>query len=140
MLRIAFTIFVLASSTVAQESFKYRCPIGDAVLPASCLELLKVGNVDRQLNTTERHQLAYLFAKAYVVSKLKYEQDYNLDPDAPISRLTVANFPSLKDTRREGGLWLGDLFRFFRSQPLYKREVEKSLRGLSLKQRKHLGQ
>jgi hypothetical protein len=140
MLRIALTIFFVASSTVAQESFKYRCPKGDAVIPASCLEGLQIANVNRQLNATERHQLAYLFAKSYVVSKIKYEQDYYISPDAPISRLMVANFPDFKDTHKEGGLWLGDLFKFFRSQQLYKRDVEKSLRGLSSKQRKLLEQ
>jgi hypothetical protein len=48
----------------------------------------------------------------------------------------MANFPEFKDPLREGGIWLGDLFNFFRSQSLYKRDVEKSLRGLSAKHRK----
>jgi hypothetical protein len=140
MLRIALTILLLANSALAQESFRYRCPKGDAIIPASCLETIKVADVNRQLNSTERHQLAYLVAKSYVVSIVKYEQDYYINPEAPISRLLVANFPDFKDTRKEGGLWLRDLFNFFRSQTLYKRDVEQSLRGLSVKQRQRLVQ
>jgi hypothetical protein len=136
ILRIALTILFLASAVVAQESFKYRCPKGDAVLPASCLEDMNVANVNRHLNERERHQLAYLFAKSYVVSIVKYRQDYYVNPNAPISRLMKSNFPEFKDPLREGGIWLQDLFNFFRSQSLYKPDADKSLRGLSTKQRK----
>ena len=102
------------------------------------LRLSRLANVDRQLNVAERHQLAYLFAKSYVVSKVKYGQDYYINPDAPISRLMLANFSDFKDTQKEGGIWLRDLFNFFRSQTLYKSDVERSMRGLSTKQRARL--
>ncbi len=134
MLRIVLIILFMASAGVAQQSLRYRCPKGGAVIPASCLDDMKV--VHRQLTAAERHQLAYLFAKSYVVSIVKYQQDYYINPDAPISRLLVTNFPEFKDTHKEGGLWLRDLFNFFRSQLLYKQDVEKSLLGLSAKQRK----
>ena len=136
ILRIVLTILLVASAGVAQQPLRYRCPEGDAVIPASCLDAMKV--VDRQLNAAERHQLAYLFAKSYVVSIVKYEQDYYINPDAPISRLLVANFPEFKETHKEGGIWLRDLFNFFRSQSLYKRDVERSLGALSATQRKKL--
>jgi len=134
MLRIVLIILFMVSTGVAQQSLRYVCPKGDAVIPASCLDDMKV--VHRQLNAAERHQLAYLFATSYVVSIVKYQQDYYINRDAPISRLLVTNFPEFKDTHKEGGLWLRDLFNFFRSQLLYKQDVEKSLRGLSAKQRK----
>ena len=135
-MRIVFTILFLANAAVAQESFRYRCPRRDAVIPASCLDDMKVANAHRQLSAAERHQLAYLFAKSYVVSIVRYQQDYYINPNAPISRLMLASFPEFKDPLREGGIWLQDLFNFFRSQSLYKRDVEKSLRGLSVRQRK----
>ena len=138
MLRIVLSILFLNSVALAQESFKYNCPRGDAVLPASCLEGMKVANVNRQLNSLQRHQLAYLFAKSYVVSIVRYQQDYYVNPKAPILRLMIVNFSEFKDPLKEGGIWLQDLFDFFRSQSLYKRDVEKSLRGLSAKQRKKL--
>jgi hypothetical protein len=127
---------ILAVGAPGQESFNYRCPKGDASLPASCLEDMKVINVNRQLNSAQRHQLAYLFAKSYVVSTEQYHQDYYVDPNAPILRLMMANFPEFKDPLREGGIWLQDLFNFFKSQSRYRSDVEKSLRGLSVKQRK----
>ena len=136
MLRIVLIILFVATAAAAQQSLRYSCPKGDAVIPASCLDDMKV--VHRPLNAAERHQLAYLFAKSYVVSIVKYQQDYYINPDAPISRLMVANFPEFKDTHKEGGIWLRDLFNFFRSQSLYKQDVEKSLRGLSAKQRKKI--
>ena len=138
MLRTVLIILFVASAAVAQQSLRYSCPKGDAVIPASCLELIKIRDVNRTLNAAERHQLAYLFAKSYVVSIVKYEQDYYINPDAPISRLMIANFPDFKETRKEGGLWLRDLFNFFRSQPLYTSDVERSMRALSAKQRKRV--
>jgi hypothetical protein len=101
---------------------------------------MKVANDHRQLQATERHQLAYLFAKSYVVSVPKYEQDYSVNPDAPMSRLLIVNFPDFKDTHKEGGIWLRDVFNFFRSQSLYEGDVEKSLRGLSANQRQRVVQ
>lgn len=122
------------------ESFRYDCPRGDAVLPASCLEDMKVADLNRQLNSLQRHQLAYLFAKSYVVSIVRYQQDYYVNPQAPILQLMKANFPEFKDPIQEGGIWLQDLFNFFRSQSVYKRDVEESLLGLSAKQRKRFTQ
>jgi|GEM_PF-3083037 hypothetical protein len=134
-MRIVVILILLATSVAAQQSRQYRCPQGDAQIPASCLELIKVRGANRPLNSAERHQLAYLFAKSYVVSIVKYKQDYYINSDAPISRLMVANFPDFRETRKEGGLSLRDLFNFFRAQSLYRPDVEKSLRRLSVKQR-----
>jgi hypothetical protein len=136
ILRASLTILSLAVGAIAQESFKYRCPKGDAILPASCLENMKVANVNRQLNSAERHQLAYLFAKSYVVSTVRYHQDYYVNPNAPILWLMMTNFPEFKDPLREGGIWLQDIFNFFKSQSRYRMDVEKSISGLSAKQRK----
>jgi hypothetical protein len=113
-MRILLTIFILANTALAQNSFRYNCPKGDAVLPASCLEDMQIANVNRQLSLSERHQLAYLFAKSYVVSIVKYEQDYYVNHEAPISRLLIANFPDFKIKPTEGGIWLRDVFHFFR--------------------------
>ena len=137
-MRILLTIFFLANAALAQDSFRYNCPKGDAVLPASCLEDMRIANVNRQLSSSERHQLAYLFAKSYVVSIVKYEQDYNVDHEAPISKLLLVNFPNFKSKLKEGGVWLRDVFHFFRSDPLHKADAEKSLRGLSAKQRQRV--
>jgi hypothetical protein len=94
-------------------------------------------DVSRSLSIKERHQLAYLFSKSYVVSKAKYGQDYYVDPAAPISMLLTATFPELVKLRSsEGGIWLRDVFNFFKSQSEYRVDVERALRELPLKVRR----
>ena len=136
MLKVLLLSLVFFSAAAAQDSLRYRCPKGDAVLPASCLQDMKV-NASRSLSAKERHQLAYLFAKSYVVSKAKYGQDYYVNPDAPISLLLTETFPELAKLRSsEGGIWLGDVFDFFRSRSEHKIDVERALRELPRKQRR----
>ena len=136
MLRALIIIAALASAASAQDSFLYRCPKGDAVLPASCLEAMRVHDAKRDLSSQERHQLAYLFAKSYLVSIVKYRQDYAVNPAAPICRLLVANFHEAGKLATEGGIWLGSTFDFFRAQPAYRKDVERALRELPVKQRR----
>ena len=130
------SIFLLASDGAAQDALRYRCPRGEAVLPAACLEELKVLDVNRALSPLERHQLAYLFGKSYIMSKVKYKQDYPLNPTAPVSRLLRANFPEASKLETEGGIWLGDLFNFFRSQRQYQRDIERAVHELPRKQQR----
>jgi hypothetical protein len=128
---------VFLSAASAQNSLRYRCPKGNAMIPASCLEDMKVDDVSRSLSIKERHQLAYLFAKSHLVSIVKYKQDYYVDPDAPISRLLTTNFPELVKLRSaEGGIWLRPVFNFFRSRSEYKVDVERALRELPAKKRR----
>jgi len=129
-------LLILVDGASAQDSLSYRCPRGDAVIPASCLEDMKVSDVSRSLRAKERHQLAYLFAKSYVVSKVKYGQDYYVNHDAPISLLLTATFPELVKLRREGGIWLRDVFYFFRSRSEYRVDVERAVRELPASKRR----
>src|SRR6267143_1015595 len=68
MLKVIVLILALLTTTVAQDNLSYDCPRGDRVLPASCLEEMKIKDVSRILTVKERHQVAYLFAKSYVVA------------------------------------------------------------------------
>jgi len=132
-------LVILVDGASARDSLRYRCPRGDAVIPASCLEDMKVSDVSRSLSAKERHQLAYLFAKSYVVSKVKYGQDYYVNHDAPISLLLTATFPELVKLRREGGIWLRDVFYFFRSRSEYRVDVERAVRELPASKRRQFG-
>jgi hypothetical protein len=97
-------------------------------------------DASRSLGVKERHQLAYLFSKPYVVSKAKYGQDYYVNPDAPISLLLTATFPELAKLRSsEGGIWLRDVFVFFKSRSEYRVDVDRALRELPPKVRRQFG-
>jgi hypothetical protein len=133
---LLISVSLLAGNAAAQDSLRYRCPRGNAVLPASCLEEMKVLAVNRRLSPKERHQLAYLFAKSYIVSKVKYHQDYPLSPTASVTRLLRASFPEAGHLEKEGGLWLGDIFNFFRAQRQYQRDVARAVHELPRKQRR----
>jgi hypothetical protein len=136
LLKSFFLALLFVSVCGAQQSFRYRCPKVGRVLPSSCLEGMKIANSRQQLNSVQRHQLVYLLAKSFVVSIVKYQQDYPIGEGSPISRLIIANFPETGSLVKEGGIWLRDLFYFFRSQSQYKPDVEKSVRELPLTQRR----
>jgi hypothetical protein len=131
-------LLLVGNATPAQDSFVYRCPKGDAHLPVSCLERMKVQNVNKDLTPKQHHQLAYLFIKSYVVSKVKYNQDYPVDPTSPIAKLLITNFPEAGKIEKEGGLWLRDIFNIFRSKPEYQVDVQRAMKNLTVKQRKQI--
>jgi hypothetical protein len=136
---ILVALTLLAGATSAQDNLVYRCPKGGATLPASCLEDMKVRDVNRSLNSRQRHQLAYLFIKSYVVSIVKYKQDYPVDPNAPVCKLLIANFPEVGQVKREGGVWPGDVFRSFTSKAEYQADVKRALNKLTIRQRRQFG-
>jgi len=129
---ILIILFLVSNATPAQDSFVYRCPKGGVRVPASCLERMRVHNVNRNLALKQRHQLAYLFIKAYVVSKVKYKQDYPVDPTTPIAKLLITNFPEAGKVEREGGIWLRDIFNIFRGKPEYQVEVQRAMHKLTI--------
>ena len=125
-LLVLLVLFVGSAS--ARDSFRYRCPRGDSVLPASCLENMRVRDVSRTLTRNERHRVAYLFLKSYAVSIVRYQQDYLLKPEAPIFRLLVTNFPEAAGLEGEGGVFLRRNFELFKTKPNYRVDIARVLR------------
>lgn len=104
----------------AQNDFKYKCPNEHSLLPSGCLESMRVANPNRHLQKKERRQLIQLFIKAHVTNRKKYNQDYLLDPKAPIYQLLKANYPAIGKYEGEGGIFIGNIYKYLKTTPEYK--------------------
>jgi hypothetical protein len=121
-------LLTCSRAVCAQDGFRF--PANFRGIPAEHLERIKVRDASATLGEKERHELARLFAKAYVLSVRNHRQDYLIKTSTPVYRLLAANFPEVKAREGEGGqiIFLGSVARFFNSLPEYKRDVVQVLR------------
>jgi hypothetical protein len=131
-MRVVFVLLLLllscAGETFAQDSFRFPANFGG--VPTEYLEGLKVRDTSRRLTDRERHELARLFAKAYVLSVRNHRQDFLLKTSTPIYSLLAANFPEVRKREGERGsiIFLGSVTKFFNSLPEYRGDVLQVLR------------
>lgn len=125
MNKVIFALTLLFVSQI-QGQENYRLPTNE--LPVTYLKGLKVDNTSRKLSEKERVDLVSLFVKSHVNSVRKYKQDYLIETDTPIYQLLKANFPGVAEREGEGGVFLGQIVRYFNRFPEYKSTVELGLR------------
>ena len=123
-------LLVLSCARAASAQEGFRFPPNFSGIPVEHLERIKVRDTSAALGEKERHELARLFAKAYVLSVRNHRQDYLLKTSTPVYALLAANFPGVRAREGEGGqvIFLGSVTRFFNSLPEYKRDVVQVLR------------
>lgn len=115
---------IFANYVSAQEP--YQLP--DDELPITYLKKMPVADVSRQLNEVERDELVRLLIRSYVTSARRYKQDYLLEQTTPVYQLLKTNFPGVAEREKEGGIFLGQITRFFNRVPKYRRFVEQALK------------
>ena len=125
---ILLLLLFFARGVSAQENFRFPAKFDG--IPVDYLERMKVSDTSRRLTEKEKHDLARLFAKAYVLSVRIHLQDYILNTRTPIYQLVAANFPDVKSREGEGGaiIFLGSITRYFNSLPEYRDDVLRVLR------------
>ena len=97
-------------------------------LTVDYLERLKIPDPSRKLDQAEKHELTRLFVKVYVISKRRDGQDYLLNPQSPVYELLKTNFPSVVEREGEGGIFLGEIVRFFNKSLEFRTDVERLLK------------
>ena len=103
-------------------------PETSKLVPSDTLAAIKVEDVKRQLNASEKRELARLFVRAYVLSKRRYRQDFLLNPWTPVYELLKTHFPDVGEREGEGGIFLGEIVRYLNKSGGYSGVVEEELR------------
>jgi len=121
-----FSLILISQAMYAQTSM--NIPKEPKGFPVSFLEELKIENPSKQLSVKERHDLAQLFIRCYVISIRKSNQDYTINPNSQVFQLFESNFPGISDKVGEGGIFLGAITKFLNTLPDYKSDIETVLR------------
>jgi hypothetical protein len=118
-------LVALAATADCQD--KLRLPRRSKLPPIHYLTEMKVTDPSRTLGQSEQYDVCSLFTQAYVISKRKYQQDFLLPPTSNIFLLLMTNFPDLRKRVGEGGIFLGQVVRFFNSEPKFRSCVVRTL-------------
>jgi hypothetical protein len=118
-------LLALAATADCQE--KFRLPGGSRLPPITYLTELRIADPSRTLGESEQYDVCSMFTQAYVISMRKYQEDYLLFQDKGLFLLMLNNFPDLRKRVGEGGIFLGQVVRFFNSEPNFRSCVVRTL-------------